>query len=82
MVKSKVIIKQLEEGQLTDEQEIFELIRQNLPENLCYSSEGGLTDECKIWGTREDVFNFVQAIYEEGYEQHRKDILGEKLYYD
>ena len=60
--------------------ETFELIKRNLPEKLCYSSEGGLSDECKIWGTRENVFNFVRAIYEEGYEQHRKDIMGEGYY--
>ena len=29
----------------------------------------------------EQLLKFAQAIYEEGYEQHRKDILGEKLYY-
>ena len=33
-----------------------------------------------IEGSEEDFLKFAQAIYEEGYEQHRKDILGEKLY--
>jgi hypothetical protein len=29
----------------------------------------------------EQLLKFAQAIYDEGYEQHRKDILGEELYY-
>lgn len=29
----------------------------------------------------EQLLTFARAIYEEGYEQHRKDILGEELYY-
>lgn len=34
---------------------------------------------CIIW--KDELLKFAQAIYEEGYEQHRKDILGEELYY-
>ena len=41
--------------------------------------------DVSVWdewcGTQEDLLKFAQAIYEEGYEQHRKDILGEELYY-
>lgn len=46
----------------------------------------GRTVEDKLspyWECWEDqLLKFAQVIYEEGYEQHRKDILGEELYYD
>ena len=46
----------------------------------------GRTDEDKLspyWECwEEQLLKFAQAIYVEGYEQHRKDILGEELYYD
>lgn len=34
---------------------------------------------CIIW--KDELLKFAQVIYEEGYEQHAKDILGEELYY-
>jgi len=34
---------------------------------------------CICW--KDELLKFARAIYEEGYEQHAKDILGE-LYYD
>jgi len=46
----------------------------------------GRTDEDKLspyWECwEEQLLKFAQLMYVEGYEQHRKDILGEELYYD
>lgn len=56
---------------MTDEQ-IIELVEQFF------------TCNCSVMeysARKEDIIKFAQAIYDEGYEQHRKDILGEELYY-
>ena len=42
--------------------EIFELIKKCLPENVSYSQDGGLHNKCKIEGTLGDIFKFVQEI--------------------
>ncbi len=52
---------------MTDEQ-VFELIRKYLPENLSYKQDGGLLDSCKIEGTLGDVLDFVRALYAEGFK--------------
>ena len=52
---------------LTDEQ-VMELIRKFLPEKATFESAGGLHGKCKIEGTLGDVFEFIQEIYWEGYE--------------
>ena len=59
--------------------EIFELAK------TCWFGEfiGEKDDETdgiyyQFW--EEDLLKFARAIYEEGYEQHRKDIMGESYY--
>ena len=52
---------------LTDEK-IMELIREFLPENVAFKSDGGLQGKCKIEGTLDDVLDFIRIIYCEGYE--------------
>ena len=52
---------------LTDEK-VMELIREFLPENVAFKSDGGLHGKCKIEGTLDDVLEFIQEIYWEGYE--------------
>lgn len=52
---------------LTDEK-VMELIREFLPENVAFKSDGGLHGKCKIEGTLGDVLEFIQEIYWEGYE--------------
>ena len=42
----------------------------------------GESDYGTYWECWEDhLLLFAKVVYEEGYEQHRKDILGEELYY-
>jgi hypothetical protein len=58
------------------EEQILELVKEHF---RCEEDGYGWTE----FAGKPDVFlKFAQAIYEEGYEQHRKDILGEELYYD
>lgn len=59
---------------MTDEQ-ILEFAEQHFSFITEYTATGWIADT-------EDLLKFAQAIYVEGYEQHRKDILGEELYYD
>jgi len=65
---------------MTDEQ-ILELAKSCGMDNFT-----GRTDEDKLspyWECwEEQLLKFAQLMYVEGYEQHRKDILGEELYYD
>lgn len=44
------------------EEQIFQLIKDCLPENLCYYQDGGLSNRCKIEGTLDDVFKFIKSI--------------------
>lgn len=46
---------------------------------VCFDKHGHTYDGIK--GREGDFLKFAQAIYDQGYEQHRKDILGEDLYY-
>lgn len=42
--------------------------------------DGTQSDYWECW--EDHLLLFAKVVYEEGYEQHRKDILGEELYYD
>lgn len=63
---------------MTDEQ-ILSLASKYLELHPIHGDESVWDEWC---GKQKDLLKFAQAIYEEGYEQHRKDILGEELYYD
>ena len=65
---------------MTDEQ-ILELAKSCGMDNFTGRTvEDKLSPYWECW--EEQLLTFARAIYEEGYEQHRKDILGEELYYD
>jgi hypothetical protein len=66
------------DGKMTDKQ-IFELVKEHFTEEWCEEDGNGWVE---FSGKPDAFLKFAQAIYVEGYEQHRKDILGEELYYD
>ena len=61
------------------EEQILELAKKHL-EVLISDDEDG-EHPTDFAATYNQIMKFAQVIYEEGYEQHRKDILGEELYY-
>ena len=63
-------------------EEILELAKSCGFDKFQRRNYDGESDYGAYWECWEqELLKFAQAIYEEGYEQHRKDILGEELYY-
>ena len=60
------------------EEQILKLVKEHFEEEWCEENGHGWVE----FAGKPDAFvKFARAIYEEGYEQHAKDILGE-LYDD
>jgi hypothetical protein len=60
------------------EEQILKLVKEHFEEEWCEEDGHGWVE----FAGKPDAFvKFARAIYEEGYEQHAKDILGE-LYDD
>jgi hypothetical protein len=68
---------------LSDE-EILELAKNcEIDFSIKWRLKGGKSSNQMYWECwEEQLLKFAQLMYVEGYEQHRKDILGEELYYD
>jgi hypothetical protein len=62
---------------MSDEQ-LIQIIKQNLPEKLGFSSEGGLNGKCIIQGTLEDVLKFARRMISTGYCER----MEEQRHYD
>ena len=65
---------------MTDEQ-IIQLAKNHLEVLIYEEDDDGGEHPTDFAATYNQIMEFARAIYEEGYEQHAKDILGE-LYDD